>query len=228
MPTSLPRPENAFQEQGFRAGLPLSLSVRSGDTVSNSITLIDEVGRDCLSVLRSMSKDPTAALPLGGAVWASYSYDGKRWAFESEVLPSKHAELEFLTLPKAIVPSERRTSYRLSTAFKPIELYRLVVQGASGPDLARLSTVVDISEQGVCLSTRAQIQSGERLGIRFELPGKQDINARLIVRALQPPAPGLRNNRVHCEFLAMATDTQAAIARFVINRQAELRRSGRL
>ncbi len=228
MGISLPRPENPFQEQGLRPGLTLSLRVNTGDTVTNSITLVDEIGDQCLSVLRSMSKLPANALPSGAPVRATYYHDGKRWGFVSSVLPSRHPELEFLAMPTAVEPDERRGAYRLATAYRPIELFRLVVQGASGVDLARITTVVDISEMGACLSTRATIAVGERLGIRFELPNKAEITARMVVRSIQPPAPGLRNHRIHCEFLAIPAETQSAIARFVMARQVELSRSGQI
>ena len=226
MGISLPRPENPFREQGLRPGLTLSLRVDTGDRVSNSITLVDEIGDQCLSVLRSMSKLPANALRPGAQVQATYDHDGKRWAFASQVLPSRHAELEFLTLPTAVEPAERRGAYRLATAYKPIELFRLVVQGSAGMDLAHITTVVDISDMGACLSTRATIAVVERLGIRFELPNKAEITARMVVRSIQPPAPGLRNNRIHCEFISMPGDTRAKVARFVMARQVELSRTG--
>jgi c-di-GMP-binding flagellar brake protein YcgR len=228
MGISLPRPEHRFRHQGLRPGLAITLHVESGDVVSNSITLVDEIGEERFAVLRSMSKLPADALPPGADVRVTYHHDGRRWGFDSKVLMSRHPELEFLTMPEAIEPAERREAYRLSTALKPVELFRLVVQGASGTDLARATTVVDVSELGICLSSRASIAPGERLGIRFELPGKTEIVARMVVRSIQPPAPGLRNHRVRCEFLSMPADTRSAIARFVMARQAELSRTGQL
>lgn len=228
MGISLPRPEHRFRAQGLRPGLAITLHVESGETVPNSITLVDEIGEERIAILRSMSKTANDPLPAGAPVRVTYHHEGRRWGFDSTVLASHHLELEFLVMPETIEPAERREAYRLSTALKPVELFRLVVQGSDGTDLARASTVVDVSELGVCLSSRAPIAEGERLGIRFELPGQGEIVARMVVRSIQPPAPGLRNNRVRCEFLSLPADTRAAIARFVMARQAELSRTGQL
>jgi hypothetical protein len=172
-----------------------------------------------------MARLDFAPMPVGGVVRAGYSHEGTRMRFVTEVTgTSENHALQYLMLPPVIEKSERRQFYRLPTAFEPIDLFQLVrVPGSEGPrDLARISTVVDISEGGLCLSTRAPLRCGDRLAIHVELPGFGPIIGRMTVVGVQAPEKGFLNERAHCSFDDLDRRSRDRIARFVMQRQIDL------
>ena len=229
MGSSSPAPENPFQAAGLRAGLPLTLEVTVGDAVSTHVTLVEEIGQELLAVLRPMTRLKTQALPTGALVHAVYIYEGKSWRFVTDVAASDaHAEIDYLGLPVVIEATERRGAFRLATILEPIELFRLAVDEEDSVDLTHASTIVDIGEGGICLSSRARLREGERLGIRFVLPGIGEVSTRVLTRSVRDPVAGFRNFHVHCAFISPGVRVRNDIARFVMARQLELSRRGNL
>ncbi len=229
MGSSSPQPENPFQVHGLRPGCLLALEFAVNDLLESHVTPLDEVGDDLIAVLRPLVKLEPRPLPMGVTISASWQHAGKLYAFTSEVVHnSPRADIDFIARPARVLPGERRGSYRLQTVFRPIELFRLVVDGKEGDDLARLTTIVDLSEGGLCLSSRNTFAEGERIGLRLELPGHGALTARAIVRSRQAPAPGFRNWRMHCQFVGLGSQARGLITRYLISRQLELGRKGQL
>ena len=86
----------------------------------------------------------------------------------------------------------------------------------------------NLSEGGMCLSTRATFTAGERLGVRVELPGTGMVTARVIVRSVETPREGMRNRRVHCQFINVDREASELIVQYLLRRQRELRARGQL
>lgn len=229
MGSSLPRPENPFQAHGLRPGSPLVLEFAVGELLESHITVLDEVGRDLIAVLRPLVKREPRPLPLGARVFAFWQHEGKPYKFDTDVVQnSKTADIDFLNRPLSIQQGERRSFFRLQTILRPVELYRLVVDGNENEKLARVTTIVDLSEGGVCMAARVPFAEGERLGLRLDLPGIGQITTRVIVRSVQAPPPGFRNWRTHCQFVGLAATARDSITRYLISRQLELGRKGQL
>jgi hypothetical protein len=134
-----------------------------------------------------------------------------------------------LALPRLIESLDKRRADRMPTMLEPLSLYRLRVD----PDreerepIAVRCTIVDLSEGGLCLSTRTHLEPGEWLGLVTELPGGHgEFQARMRVVGIDR-ARGARD-RVHCQFVGLDQARRDAIARTLMRLQVEMRRKGRL
>jgi c-di-GMP-binding flagellar brake protein YcgR len=228
---SQPR-KNPFVAHGLVPGVTLRLEVSVRDHVESYVTRVEAVDAERISVLVPMARLQLRPLSAGTVVHATYDYRKKRWSFISEVIGhSVDSTLEYLQSPITIESRERRTSFRLETALRPRSLYRLVVdmETVSGDDAAEIeATVVDLSEGGICLSSRSAFRSGERLGIQLELPRLGRIHARMRVISIDEPRASQLNRRVHCIFTEIGLSDRDRVARYLMHRQLEMRRRGQL
>lgn len=224
--------KNPFKAQGLVPGVPLRMEVSVGNAVDTLSTRVDDVDEQMLSVLVPMLRLRTRPLPIGAFVRATYVASNRRWRFLSEVTGvSLDGNIQYLELPASIESSDRRTVFRLGTALRPETVYRVAVNSDQGaePRQDKLdATVIDLSEGGVCLSSRQDAEMGEWLGIVVRLPLIGDVTARMKVTGTELPRPGQLNHRIHCQFAEITRGDRDKIARFVMRRQIEMRQRGQL
>lgn len=230
---ALPSPrKNPFKAQGLAPGLPLRMEVSVGNAVETLSTRVDDVDEDVLSVLVPMLRLRTRPLPAGAFVRATYVASNRRWRFVTEVMGlSPDGNIQYLALPASIESSDRRTAFRLGTALRPETVYRVVIDPDQDgePRQNKLdATVVDLSEGGVCLSSREDAMVGEWLGMVVNLPLIGNVTARMKVTGTEPPRSGQRNHRIHCQFAEITRGDRDKIARFLMRRQIEMRQRGQL
>jgi c-di-GMP-binding flagellar brake protein YcgR len=227
----MPVRDNPFAGRGLIPGRNIRLEVNVGQAIEAYSTAVEDISSQRLTVLVPMVRLRPRPLSSGTIVRA-YFNDGRRnWKFKSTVrgLTDDGSAME-LSVPDDMETADRRRSYRLDTALRPEELYRLVVDAETtdDSDFAAQTTIVDISEGGICLSSRASISAGDRLGIKVVLPQAGEINARVRVISVEEPVNGRRNSRIHCEFIEPAVANRDRVARYLLKRQIELRRNGQL
>ena len=228
---SQPR-KNPYVMYGLVPGTTLRMEVAARGLVESLATRVEEVDGEVIGVLVPIVRLKPRPSAAGTVVHAQYLFRNRRWTFESAVTGhSPDGTVEFLAAPKEIDSHERRASYRLETALKPKALYRLVVDAATvadDDDGQIVGTVVDLSEGGVCLSTRESLRQGERLGIQLDLPHVGKIHARMRVQGVDSPRRDQVAHRVHCIFTDIGLSDRDRVARYVMRRQIEMRRRGQL
>ncbi|MEO8538499.1 MAG: PilZ domain-containing protein [bacterium] len=215
--------------QGLLPGITLRLDVSAGSEGETYVTRVEDVDPTRIAILVPMRGLRPRPFTAGTLMHAHYIHQQKRWMFVTEV--EGHSEdglYEFLRLPGAVESTERRRNFRLPTAIKPMSIYRLLVDVDADEEEPLEGTIVDLSEGGVCFSTRAFAQPGERLGVQALLPEAGEINARMRVNYIREPSPGNRNRRLHCEFTDISRADRDTIARYMMRRQLEMRRRGQL
>ncbi len=228
--SSLPR-KNPFESQGLAPGLTLRVEFRVGELQESLVTQVQDVDESGISVLVPMQRLRKRPLPLGQTIRASYFHQRMEFRFGCEVTGhSPDGEVDYLTFPRSIRSSERRDAFRLQTALKPSSLFRLVIDPATANDVPNDldGMVVDLSQGGMCISTRALVLAGERLGVQVELPQLGLVTARLRVQSVEQPARGHRNMKLHCMFTDLGRADRELIAKFLMRRQLEMRRRGQL
>jgi c-di-GMP-binding flagellar brake protein YcgR len=159
-------------------------------------------------------------------------FQKKRWSFDSEVMGnSPDGSVQYLRMPTGLESTERRGAFRLATSIKPSSLYRLIIDKDAMPDDEDANVagiVVDLSEGGLCLSSSARIERGERLGIQASLGEGIEFTARMQVTMVDNPSEGQRNRRIHCQFTDISRGDKDRVAKFLIRRQLEMRRRGQI
>ena len=232
MGDSLPARNNPFMAQGLVPGtrLRMEVSVRGG--VESHVTSVEDVSEDGITILTPMKSLRSRPFAEGTVVHAAYVHERRSWRFLTQFATTTGAgEFSLLLLPGTIQDSEQRGTFRLQTAVKPTSIYRMVIDSERGADEEPQTlegTIVDLSEGGVCFTTRQLALAGERLGILAELPESGPINARVRVTSIEEPVPGNRNRRVHCQFTDISQGDRDRIARYLMRRQLEMRRRGLL
>lgn len=224
------RPKNPYMAQGLLPGTALRIEVSTRDGAETYATRIEDVDGEHIAILVPMRGLRPRPLAVGTLVRSVYIYRQKRWRFVTEVSGhSPDGSLEYLALPPFIDCHERRRNYRLQVAIKPKSIYRLVID-AEEPHTEQPidGTIIDLSESGCCIASKAFALAGERLGIEAHLPEAGDIAVRARIVAVREPEPGYRTRRLHCEFLDMPRTQRDLIARYLMRRQLELRRRGQL
>lgn len=230
---ALSRPrKNPYVMYGLVPGTTIRMEVAGRGAVESLATTVEEVDAEAIGVMVPIVRLKPRPSAAGTVVHAQYFFRNKRWTFDSAVTGhSRDGTLEYLAAPKQIDSHERRSSYRLQTALKPRALYRLVVDAATVPDddPGEINgTVVDLSEGGVCITTRMNLQPGERLGIQLDLPHTGKIHARMRVQEVDAPRRDLVAHRVHCIFTDISPSDRERVARYVMRRQLEMRRRGQI
>jgi c-di-GMP-binding flagellar brake protein YcgR len=228
-----PQPrENPFRTQGLQAGLSLRVEVLIGDRVETFATRVEDVGDERIAVLVPIQRLKPRPLPSGAVLHCEYFFRGRRWSFATETRGmSRDQQWQFLAMPAGVEDADRRGYFRLPTAIRPISIYRMVLDREfleTEPELALNCTIVDLSEGGVCLSSRTPAVAGEWLGLHMELPHSGEVRARLRVVDSDPPLSGNLNHRIHCVFADITLGERDKIARFLMRRQLEMRRRGQL
>lgn len=229
---SSPAHNNPFMAQGLVAGTRLRLDVSVNGGVERHVTSIEDVSEHAITILTPLKTLRTRPFAKGTVVHASYVHQRRRWRFLAQFTgASPNGELSQLSIPAKIEDADQRNSFRLQTAVKPIAIYRLVIAAesvAQEEPQALEGTIVDLSEGGVCFTTRQSALPTERLGIQAELPGAGQIHARVRVAGIEEPVAGNRNRRIHCQFTDISQADRDRIARYLMRRQLEMRRRGLL
>ena len=227
-----PQRKNPFRAQGLVPGVPLRMEVTVANAVETLTTRVDDVNEDAVSVLVPIQRLRTRPLPTGTFVRATYVASNRRWRFVTETTGlSTDGNIQYLALPASVESSDRRTTYRLGTALRPDTVYRVVIDPdaeVESHDNTLDATIVDLSEGGLCLSSRHGAFTGEWLGMVLTLPQIGEVNARMKVTGIEEPAPCQRNQRVHCQFAEITRADRDKIARFLMRRQIEMRQRGQL
>lgn len=225
-----PRPKNPFMAQGLLPGTALRIEVSTREGAETYATRIEDVDAEQIAILVPMRGLRPRPLPVGTLVRSIYIYRQKRWRFLTEVIGhSPDGTWEYLRLPADIDCNERRRNYRLQVAIKPARVYRILVnpdQPESADDID--GTIVDLSEGGCCIASKAFAMAGERIGIEAHLPEAGDIAVRARIVAIREPERGYRMRRLHCEFIDPPRAMRDLIARYLMRRQLEMRRRGQL
>jgi c-di-GMP-binding flagellar brake protein YcgR len=224
--------KNPFEAKGLVPGVPLRMEVSVGNAVETLSTRIDDVDDEVLSVLVPMLRLRTRPLHTGAFVRATYVASNRRWRFVTEAMGlSPDGNVQHLALPVEIESSDRRTAFRLGTALRPDTVYRVVIESAgdADPNGNRIdATIVDLSEGGVCLSSRQDATVGEWIEMVVSLPSIGEVSTRMKVTGIEPPRSGQRNHRIHCQFAEITRGDRDKIARFLMRRQIEMRQRGQL
>jgi len=232
MGASPPARKDGFSAQGLVPGVPLRLEVSVGDHVECYATRVEDLSSDGLAVLVPMVRLRARHLAVGSVVRAEYLFRSHRCRFVSRVSSHSHDGLEeILSLPESIETVEHRRYFRLQTALRPQSVFRLVIDGRreqDGNGGLDDCTIVNLSEGGVCLSSRVAVGEGERLGMQFQLPRAGRLNVRMLVVRVDERRSGERNRRVHCVFTGIRLSDRDGIARYLMARQIEMRRRGQL
>jgi c-di-GMP-binding flagellar brake protein YcgR len=196
------------------------------ESFATRIEVVDEAGISVLEPMRNLRARP---LPTGSTVRAYYDFQRKSYRFASVVI-GRSGEYDVLSMPSRIESTERRRNFRLDAALEPTSVYRLVIDPVADEETKRPleGTLVDLSEGGLCLSSRLPAAPGERLGIEIELPRACVLLARMRVISVDPPRYGYRNHRIHCSFMDLSRQGRDTIAKFLMKRQIELRQRGQL
>ena len=228
----LPAHNNRFRAHGLRPGTALRLNVDLGDRVETFATRVEDVEERVLTVLTPMQRFRDRPILRGTAVHALYTYEKRLYGFVTESLGvSVDGDFQYLRPPDAIESTDRRRAFRLAESLRPESVYRLIVDPARSDEPGGLilkCTIVDISEGGVCLSSRHPAVDGECLGIHVDLPAVGDLKLRMRVVGTEPPPKGQFNHRIHCVFVDLGRFERDRIARYLMKRQLDLRQRGRL
>jgi len=223
---------NPFRAQGLVPGVSLRVEVLIGGEVEAFATRVEDVGNERFAVLVPMQRLQQRPLPSGAVIHCEYFFRGRRGRFATETKGmSRDGQWQYLALPAGIEDADRRNYFRLPIAIRPISVYSIVLDKEridASPGLSLNCTVVDLSEGGVCLSSRTPGIPGEWLGLHMELPQCGEVRARMRVVGNDPPAPENRNYRIHCVFADIHLSERDKIARFLMRRQLEMRRRGQL
>lgn len=217
---------------GLSPGLSLQMHALLGVAIEMYRTRVEEVDVRGVGVLVPMRRLRARPLPWATPFRAYYVYHGKRCTFDTELTGgSEDGVLQYLALPAGIQSIERRGLFRLETIL-PLTALQRVTRTAEGDeevvDLPARGTLVDLSEGGTALRTTEQVLPGETLQIAVVLPAAGDLQVRARVLSVEEPLDGYTVARLHCQFTGLMRSDRDKIGRFLIRRQLELRRSGRL
>jgi c-di-GMP-binding flagellar brake protein YcgR len=195
------------------------------------MTHVESITENGIEVLVPLANANARPLEPGTPVDGSYDYRRGRLRFTSVVLAAGgDGQILSIALPETIESVDRRRAYRLETLLDPLCIFRLVVGGdADGErDVVVRGQVVDLSEGGLCLSTRARVVAGEWLGLQADLPDEGELVVRMRVVRVVEPASGYRNRHVHCSFAGVSQLDADRIARYLLRRQMRMRQRGQL
>lgn len=232
MGDSLPAHNNPFMAQGLVPGTRLRMEVSVESGVESHVTSVEDVSEAGITILTPMKNLRTRPFAKGTVVHAAYVHERRRWRFLTQFTGSgPGGQFSQLRAPVRIEDSEQRGFFRLQTAVKPTSIYRLVMDAGRVADdepQTLEGTIVDLSEGGICLTSRQLALAGERLGIQVDLPESGRIHARIRVTSVEEPIAGNRNRRIHCQFTDISQGDRDRIARYLMRRQLEMRRRGLL
>lgn len=218
--------------QGLVPGIVLRLHVARGGHEETLSTVVEHVTRERIEVLAPMHRRTLRPLPVGTHVGVEYSHQRKEWKFASQVTGrTADAAYEYLALPESIESTERRGRFRLATSLPPSEAF--LIRGNIDGDGLTLqpltrALITDLSEGGLCLSCQGRVLVGERVRIRAQLGGAGEIAAEALVLGVEEPRAGYVVRRLHCRFVDISRADSDRIARYLVRRQLELRKGGRL
>ena len=118
---------------------------------------------------------------------------------------------------------QRREHCRVPVTLVPEELLLLPADGDPQP---LRGTIVDLSAGGIRLRLAQQLRPGDRLAVRFALPGTvQPVGVVAVVRRVAPVEHADPPRWDHgCQFERLDRRTEDTIVRFVFQRQRELAR----
>ncbi|MCC6381751.1 MAG: PilZ domain-containing protein [Dehalococcoidia bacterium] len=229
---SLPPRLDQLRAQGLTPGLSLQMHALLGVAPEMYRTRVEEVDTRGVGVLVPMRRLRARPLPWATPFRAYYVYRGTRRTFDTELTgSSEDCSLQYLALPACIQSVERRGLFRLETILPLSALRRVACTPEEQEEVSLLpegATLVDLSEGGVGLRTSEAVLPGEILEVALTLPAAGELLARVRVLSTEEPPEGYSFRRLHCQFLGLTRADRDKVGRFLIRRQLEMRRSGRL
>jgi c-di-GMP-binding flagellar brake protein YcgR len=224
--------KNQLISQGLRSGRALRLNIESGARVETLSTRVEDLTEKVLTVLTPMVRMHDRPIERGTKIRVNYTFDNRIFGFVTESLGvSPDGQFQFLTVPEAVKSTDRRGAFRLQAFLQPESVYRIVIdeRTAKLPGGAQLkSSILDISEGGVCLSSRHGATVGERLGMNVDLPDSGQLQVRMRVVDVEAPPKGQLNHRIHCVFVDLTTPDRDRIGKFLLRRQLSMRHRGQM
>jgi c-di-GMP-binding flagellar brake protein YcgR len=227
-----PAHKNQLISQGLRSGRALRLNIESGDRVEALSTRVEDLTEKVLTVLTPMVRMHDRPIERGTKIRVNYTFDNRIFGFVTESLGvSPDGQFQLLTVPEVIKSTDRRGVFRLQAFLQPESVYRVVVNQDTPkqPGAGQLKcSILDISEGGVCLSSRHGASVGERLGMDVDLPDSGQLRVRMRVVDVEVPPKGQLNHRIHCVFVDLAVHDRDRIGKFLLRRQLAMRHRGQL
>lgn len=218
--------------QGLVPGVIIELEAVVNGAILRQSTRVEEVGDDSLSTAVAVEFLEARPLPLGADVAGTYVYRDQAWNFTSEAVGhSQDGMMNFLALPDDASPVERRRFFRLPMVLSAERVYRVLPETdhLDEQELGEFdATILDLSEGGIELSSRTSINVGDTLGAETNLPGAGRIEALLTVIRVKGPSRHRVNYRAACTFTRIQNSHRQRIAKYLMSRQIEMRRTGQL
>jgi len=215
---------------GLAAGSRIQMEVHTSRGMEEHVSQVESVRGAVVEVQVPISQRQQRPLQLGAKVIASYSNHGKTGQFTARVAGhSRDGTSVYLESAAPLQARDRRDGFRLQMPMTPKNVRRLVPGTAEPewrPDNAEY-TVVDISEGGACLHTTSDTAAGETVELLIDLYEQGELTAHLKVLNVEEHE-GYRLRRLHCRLADLSRTDRNRIARFLVRKQIELRRSGRL
>lgn len=215
---------------GLAPGTRLEMTVSTSRGVEKHVSQVEAVDGPRIEVQVPIHHRQLRPLQLGAKVTASYTIHTRTEQFAAEVVGhSGDGALVYLENCGRLGPGERRTAFRLEVAIVPQSVRRLV-PGDEGPewvpDRARYA-IADLSEGGARLQTKGDLASGDTVELLLDLADQGQLAAKLNVIA-SDEREGYSLRQLHCRFVELSNTDRNRVARFLLRRQIQLRRDGRL
>lgn len=224
--------ENRWSSFGLKPGVKLHIEAQRGSRLEPVATRLEELTGEGLHILQPMRGRERTRIEPAERLHVMYGHAEKHYHFNSQWLGSETSgELHLIALPAHIEPFERRRWFRLVTFIRPAAVFRAGVTGQRALQPGGLlldADIVDLGEGGMCLSSRHPARAGEVLGVNASLQECGYLRSRVTVVAVERPQPGQRSYRLHCAFTDFDGSERERVARFVLWRQLEMRKRGRL
>ena len=227
-----PSMSRSLAARGIAPGVALQLHVHHAEGDQVLSTILEHVADDRLEILVPIFKRRVRPSPVGAVVRCDYTHQRRSLRFVTVVSGhSADGVYEYLALPQSIEDRERRGSFRLVTSIQPIDAGRIVegpVEGETQLVSLTKPLIVDLSDGGLCIGCQDRVLWGDRLHVRAPLGDQGEFSARLRAVTVDEPAKGYATRKAHCQFEEITRPDRDRIARYIIARQIEMRRAGKI
>ncbi len=227
----MPNPEQVPWHGLVTLRMPIQIieSLENGKELRHD-SIVEDLGPDVLVAAMPIEKGVLVPLPEGTSVKVCFPRQGALYVCNTSVVSRVMEPLPSLWLapPRDVHRLQRRQSFRLPLLLVPTEVLVKVEDGVweAVPD----TLILDISADGMRLTSRQPMDVGTEMKVRFELelpPDNREIAATgVVVRSCDLGQRELRRYQMGVRFLHIRRGDQDAICRFIFRKQAEMRRQG--
>ncbi len=194
-------------------------------------TVIEDLDPSSITVAMPVVRGVLVPLGAGARVGLAVPWEGCAYLCRTTVVEGQSKGLPVLRLarPTQVERLQRRLFVRLAA---PLPSVRVRFWSHELEDWQPLhgARAVDLSAGGMLLASPEALQAGTPIKVRFSLPPQTEETAlqATVVRCDEDSRlDGRRMHRLGIRFLDITMQQQDAICRFILRRQAEMRRSGR-